>query len=194
MTRKKSRHQYPYSRTEEIIFDKKRYRLYNNYVTFGGGISLSTIRHINQQTAGIDFQFHIRRQYFQAGAMLSGNEFFSNNHVQLHAGYGYRHESGRYNFATFIGPTLYQGVEGGDREPERFYSGTGLYASAQAVRKLTYDVGAGIELFADWGIQIGNSGRNQVLYGAKVIVFFSGAYRGPKRNYNPNVRSENPNG
>jgi hypothetical protein len=191
---KKPGQQHPYNRKEEIIFDSKRYRIHNNYVTLGGGPGYSSIRSALQQVAGVDFQFHIRREYFQAGVVLSGFQFFANNHVQLHAGYGKRKESGKYNLAFFGGTTIYQGVEGVVGQPEIFYGGAGLYFSAQAVRKLTYDVGAGLEAFADLGFRVGGRGREQVLYGVKLIVFFSGSYRGPKRNYNPNVRSENPGG
>ena len=191
---KAAKHQYPYSRKEEIIYDGKRYRIHNNYVTLGGGPGYSSIRSDLQQVAGVDFQFHIRREYFQAGVVLSGFQFFANNHIQLHAGYGKRKETSRYNLACFGGPSFYQGVEGAVGQPEVFYGGAGLYVSAQAVRKLTYDVGAGLEVFADLGFRLGGWGREQILYGAKLVVFFSGSYRGPKRNYNPNVRSENPNG
>ena len=183
-----------YRKNEEIIFDNKRYRIHNNYVTLGGGISLSSIRHAQQRTAGADFQFHLREHNFQAGVLLSGFQFFANNHLQAHLGYGYRKEANTYNLAFFGGPSYYQGVEGLAGQPERFYGGFGLYACAQAIHKITYDIGAGFELFADAGFSTGKSGREQILYGVKLIVFFSGSYRGPKRNYNPNVRSENPNG
>lgn len=183
-----------YRKNEEIIFDGKRYRIHNNYVTLGGGVSLSSIRHGQQRTAGADFHFHIRRQYFQTGVLLSGYQFFANNHFQFHACYGYRKESLTSNFAVYGGPTFYQGGELIPGQRERYYGGIGLYLSAQAVHKITYDVGAGVEIFADIGFRHGRSGREQALAGVKFIVFFSGSYRGPKRNYNPNVRSENPNG
>ncbi len=163
-------------------------------MTIGGGLALSTIRAGYQRVAGADFQFHIKQHYFQTGVLLSGIDFFQNTHMQAHACYGLRREGNTYNLALFAGPSFYQGVEGQVGTPPRFYGGPGVYLSAQAVHKMTYDIGAGFELFADIGRQMGNVGRNQVLYGAKVILFFSGSYRGPKRNFNPNVRSENPDG
>lgn len=183
-----------YRPKEEIIFDNKRYRLYNNYVTLGGGVSLSTIRNNSQRTAGIDYHFHIRRTYFQLGVLLSGNEFFSNNHLQAHFCYGIRKEDGKNHFAAFGGFSYYQGVEGVAPQPAVYYGGSGFYFAGQYVRKITYDVGGGIEAFADIGYSTPFWGRDQALYGVKLIVFFSGAYRGPKRNYNPHVRAENPNG
>jgi hypothetical protein len=65
-----------------------------------------------------------------------------------------------------------------------YYDGWGLYLSAQAVKKLMYDIGIGIEAF-------GEVSEYQNSAGIKFILFFSGAYMGPKKNYNPHVRSEN---
>lgn len=181
-----------YYRKEEIIYDGKRYRLHNNYVTLGAGPAISTIRSAPQRVAVADFNFHIRKQYFQAGVMLSGYQFFSNTHLQAHVGYGIRREGGLYHFALFAGPSYYQGVEGSVGQPPHFYEGVGIHVDLQTVAKLTYDIGAGFEFFADFGFADGAGGREQVMYGVKAIVFFSGAYRGIKRNYNPNVRAENP--
>jgi hypothetical protein len=123
---------------------------------------------------------------------MSGEEFFSNSHLQGHVCYGLRKESSTFNLAFFVGPSIYQGVAGRPPAPPEVYEGLGLYADLQLIKKLTYDIGAGLELFCDLGFAA--TGREQVMYGAKFILFFSGSYRGVKRNYNPNVRSENPNG
>jgi hypothetical protein len=66
-----------------------------------------------------------------------------------------------------------------------FYEGVSFYACGQAVVKFAYDIGIGAELFVEFS-------KKQNMMGLKFIAFFSGAYRGPKRNFNPNVRSENP--
>jgi hypothetical protein len=137
---------------------------------------------------GLDFHFHIRRQYFQAGLAISGNQFLENNQTQIRLGYGYRKETAKYNLAFFGGPTLFYGVHGipdtaGTFKPE-FYQGVGVYGCAQAVKKLAYDMGIGAELFAELNYK-------QNVVGIKFLLFFSGAYRGLKKNYNPNVRSEN---
>lgn len=141
-----------------------------------------------QKGVGLDFHFHIRRQYFQAGLAISGNQFLENNQTQIRLGYGYRKETAKYNLAFFGGPTLFYGVHGipdtaGTFKPE-FYQGVGVYGCAQAVKKLTYDMGVGAELFAELNYK-------QNVLGIKFFLFFSGAYRGLKKNYNPNVRSEN---
>lgn len=159
--------------------------MYNNYVTLGGGALFSNIREQNQKTVGADYQFHIRRQYFQVGAMMSGVELFSNNHIQAHACYGLRRENNTTHVAVFLGPSFFTGVKGipGQTDPE-LYEGIGAYISAQAVSKfVAYDIGAGVELFADISAK-------QNLAGVKLIVFFSSAYRGVKKYYNPNVRPQ----
>lgn len=172
-----------YDRKEEIIFDGKRYRIHNNYFTIGVGVLESSIRDQSQKTIGADYQFHIKRQQFQVGAMMSGDDLFGNNNTQVHLGYGYRIEKNTSNLAFFGGPTYFTGVEGVVGSPANFYDGFGAYLSAQAVYKLKYDIGIGLELF-------GEISYKQGMGGLKIIVFFSGSYRGLKKNYNPNVRSE----
>jgi hypothetical protein len=174
-----------YYAKEEVIYEGKRYRIHNTYLTAGGGFLNSSIRPQGQKAIGIDFHFPIRKLHFQMGGVMSGEDFGSNNNVQLHVGYGYRRETRSTNLAAYIGPTVFQGVTGDIGSPPEFYSGAGGYVCLQAVSKFTYDIGVGIELF-------GEINYKQGMFGFKVIAFFSGAYRGPKRNYNPNVRAENP--
>lgn len=173
-----------YFRKEEIIHNGKRYRVHNSYLTIGAGYVLSNIRKTAQNARGVDFQFPIRKLHFQTGAMISGESFSSNNNVQAHLGYGWRKEKNASNLALYIGPTFYTGVKGDTASSSQFYQGFGAYVSAQAVTKFSYDIGIGAEVFAEV------SGK-QSMIGIKFILFFSGAYRGPKKNYNPNVRSEN---
>jgi len=170
---------------EEIIYDGKRYKIHNSYLTAGAGFLQSSMRNRLQQTIGVDFQFPIRKLNFQMGAMMSGESFGSNNNIQGHVGYGIRREKTRNNLALYAGPTLFTGVIGDATSSPVFYTGVGAYVSLQAVTKFTYDIGLGAELF-------GEISSRQRIFGIKIIAFFSGAYRGPKRNFNPNVRSENP--
>ncbi|HQQ93391.1 MAG TPA: hypothetical protein PLQ93_02455 [Bacteroidia bacterium] len=173
----------PFDRKEEIIYHGKRYAIHNNYLSLGAGFLSTSLRFDVQKTIGADYQFHIRRQQFQVGAMMSGEEFFSNNNVQAHIGYGLRKESLSANYAIFVGPTYFSGVAGMVGSPPDFYTGFGMYFSVQATIKIFYDIGLGAELF-------GEINYKQSIMGIKFIAFFSGAYRGPKRQYNPNVRSE----
>ncbi len=173
-----------YFRKEEIIYDGKLYRKHNNYLTFGPGYSGSTIRSDLQKDIGIDFNFHVRRIYFQTGVNMSGNQFLSNNNVNIVLGIGLRKENNKNNFAIYAGPTYYTGVIGIEDSlgiRPQFYSGIGVYVAAQAIIKLTYDIGFGIQPYATLNTK-------QTQAGIKAILFFSGAYRGPKKNYNPNVR------
>lgn len=178
----------PYDGKEEILYDGKRYRKYNNYLTLGGSFFTSSLRAETQQGVGIDFHFHIKRQYFQAGFGISGNKILENNHSQFKFGYGYRKETAKYNFAAFAGPTFFYGVYGvldtsNTYKPE-FYRGVGGYGCVQIATKLVYDIGVGAELF-------GELNHKQGVIGVRLFMFFSGAYRGIKRNYNPHVKSEN---
>jgi hypothetical protein len=175
----------PYVRKEEIIFNDKRYRIHNNYLSFGPGYLSSDLRNNVQKNIGIDFQFHIRWQQFQGGLMMSGEEFNSNNHIGAHLGYGFRKESKKKNYAAFIGPSYHNGVftvkdSLNNIQPD-YYNGFGLYACMQAVIKLSYDFGIGGELFTDISAK-------QRMVGIRFIAFFSGAYVGAKKTVNPNVR------
>ena len=175
-------------RREEILYDGKRYRMWNNYLTAGGGFLSSTLRSNSQKMVAVDFHFHIRKQYFQVGGFMSGEEFLSNNNIQGHVCYGLRYERNTVNLAVFAGPSIFTGVTGtpGVTDPA-FYNGWGAYFSLQAVSKfISYDIGLGGELFADLS-------EKQRIVGFKIILFFSGAYRGLKGPINPNVRAENPN-
>jgi hypothetical protein len=175
----------PYDRKEEIIYRNKRYRIHNNYLTVGAGAGNSTVRNLSQRALAIDFQFHIKEEHFQAGILMSGSEFLYNNHLQGHLCYGFRKESKATNLAVFIGPAYHRGVTGNTSTSAEFYNGFSAYACAQAVVKIAYDIGIGVELFNEYSAR-------QNLFGFKLIVFFSGAYKGEKKNYNPNVRSERP--
>lgn len=176
-----------YFRKEEIIVDNKRYRIHNNYLTFGPGFLSSSIRKTSQKSLGIDFQFHIRRQHFQAGVMMSGETIGSNNNIGAHIGYGLRKETRNRNLAFFVGPSYFTGVEAIADSVQgtvpRLYDGIGLYGCMQGIYKITYDIGLGAELFGEFSAR-------QSLGGIKLIVFFSSAYVGPKKNYNPNVRKQ----
>jgi len=178
----------PYVRKEEIIYYNKRYRLHNNYLSFGPGFLNSSIRDNSQKSVGIDYQFHIRWQHFQGGLMMSGEGFNSNNNVGAHIGYGYRKETKTKNFAAFIGPSYNNGVltlrdSTGQISGANYYDGFGIYACVQGVIKFTYDFGLGAELFSEIS-------KTQNIFGFKIIAFFSGAYMGPKKTVNPNVRLE----
>ena len=176
-----------YDRQEEIINKGKRYRIHNNYLSLGGGFLNSSIRKDIQKSINVDYQFHIRRQHFQTGLVISGNAFTGNNNSQLHIGYGLRKETQKTNLAFFIGITGVTGVQTISDSlgiKPLFYDGYGAYSSIQLIKKITYDIGFGIEFF-------GETSQVQNIIGAKMILFFSSSFRGNKRNFNPHVKSEN---
>jgi hypothetical protein len=175
----------PYDRTKEIIYKFKRYRKWNNYLTGGPGFAISPQRIDNQKVGGIDFNFHLRDQYLQVGGLLSGtNLTYSKNNLQAHLGYGLRIERKKFNTAFFVGPSFSYGfflvpdsTTSTKLSPD-VYSQFGGYASAQFVYKIKYDVGIGFDLFADYNERL-------QLYGGKIILFFSSAYRGYLPGYKP---------
>lgn len=175
----------PFNRKEEIIDKGKRYAFHNNYLTGGFGYSGTKIREREQATLGIDFVFHIKKQHFQAGVLMSGDKFQSNNNLSGHLCYGYRFETRKSNIAFFAGISQNKGVvppriSEVDTIPVFYYRNTGLYASISYIHKLTYDIGIGLE-----GIIEVN--KTQVFAGIKGIVFFSGSYRGKSKVYNKHV-------
>lgn len=172
----------PFNRKKEIIYDGKRYRVYNDYLTFGAGKAYSDIRRIDQSCLNADFQFHLTKEYFQLGFFMSGDQFLRNTNLQGHLCYGYRHEKELYNLAVFVGPSYSYFVTGSTDTSGIFHvkSNTTLggYICLQGVYKIKYDVGLGIELFADIS-------PLQKIAGARLICYFSGAYRGEKKGYKP---------
>lgn len=177
-----------YDRKEEILDNNKRYRIHNNYLTVGAGFGSSSLRFSEQAIIGLDFNFHIRRQYFQAGILMSGNKFLSNNNLAGHLCYGYRKETNKYNFAFYAGPSYNEGIippkiEGTDTIAAKLFQTFGLYASIQYVFKITYDIGFGGEAFAEFN-------KYQTFGGVKVILFFSGAYQGKAKVYNQHVKKK----
>lgn len=167
-----------FNRKEEIVYDGKRYRKYNNYLTFGLGKGYVDIRRLDQSYINVDFQFHVQKEYFQAGVFMSGDDFLRNTNIQGHICYGYRIEKTKFNLAGFIGPSYsYVLVAHADTsgntwaEINRVIGG---YACIQAVYKVKYDVGIGAEVFGDIS-------SIQKMVGGRIIFYFSGAYRGIKR-------------
>ena len=108
--------------------------------------------------------------------MITGESFGFYDNYEFHAGYGKRFEDKDIHFSGFAGISFSTGYgKVGDTVYVRPYSQPGLYAQLEAVKKLTYDVGAGVSLFVDWN-------QEQAIFGARFIVYFSGAYRGKRFN------------
>jgi hypothetical protein len=170
----------PYNRKREIVYDGKRYRVYNSYLSFGGGKAWSDIRDRTQSYLNVDFTFHITKQYLSLGILMSGDYFLRNKNLSGHLCYAYRIEKEKYNLAGFLGPS-YSYFATGTKDSSGLYIvkynyALGAYLRLQAIYKVKYDVGIGLELFADIS-------DKQKILGAGVVCYFSGAYRGEKRGY-----------
>lgn len=161
-----------------FVVDNKKFQYYNNWLTIGGGGQQNlTYKRELGFAGGLDFNFHIKKNYFQAGTLLSGERFGSYNNYQLHLGYGKRFEDKDYHFAAFLGVSYSSGNQvtliDSTKYIKRTFNQPGLYLQGEIVKKITYDVGMGASLFIDWN-------QEQSMVGLRFILYFSGAYTGKK--------------
>ncbi len=162
---------------QDTIIKDDVFRKYSNWISAGGGTAKNNHFDNSQFTGGLDYNFHLRRQYYQFGLLVSGDQFGSYNNYQFHLCYGKRVESSTLNFAYFAGLSyseFYQRY--GNGYAINAASGPGLYLNAEYILKATYDIGLGISAFGDINI-------NENLFGAKLNVFFCGSYKGKKEIY-----------
>ena len=180
VTVKKKRHIPPSDST--FILKNKKLRYYNNWLTVGGGFNQNlTYKRKIGFAGGLDYNFHLKQHYFQLGTFISGEKFGFYDNYEFHLGYGKRFEDKDIHFAGFAGVSYSTGYgKVGDTVYTRPFSQPGIYAQIEGVKKITYDVGAGFTFFVDWN-------QEQAIFGAKFIVYFSGAYRGKKYNDGKNV-------
>lgn len=168
-----------YDRRKEIRLDGKKYRIYNNYVTFGVGKAYNSAWKQLLLATAADFNFHIRKTHFQLGGFLQGQNFYTRQQVQLHLAAGYRKESYQYFWAAYGGVSYSEGyypltlktAGGKDTLTYPLMRVPGLHAAVQLFYKLRFDYGVGLTLFGDVN-------ERQTTAGARVELFFSGAYRG----------------
>lgn len=169
-----------YSRKREIKLDGKKYRIYSNYVTAGAGKAYNSLWEDLLFVPAVDFNFHIRKAYFQMGGLLQGQSFGNNQQIQMHGCAGYHYESYKYFWAAYGGlaydhgyyPYTYKDAAGKDSvKTLKTISEVGLYVAVQAFYKLKFDYGFGLTAFADVN-------QKQSSFGLRFELFFSGAYRG----------------
>ncbi len=159
----------------QFVINNQKFRYYNNWLNIQGGVQQNITYQRELGFAGaVDFNFHIKRQYFQLGTSITGASFNSFNNYQLHLGYGKRFEDKDYHFAAFAGLSYCTGYAlVGDSIYSRPYDEPGLYLEGEVVKKIAYDVGFGVSLFVDWN-------KEQSMIGCRFIIFFSGSYQGYK--------------
>ncbi len=156
-----------------FVINNKKLKYFNDWITGGAGWQQNLTYKRNLGFAGgVDFNFHIKQRYFQLGTIISGEKYGFYNSYQFHLGYGKRFEDKDFHFAGFGGLTYTTGfAKVGDSVYTRPFNGIGLYLQGEVVKKITYDVGIGASLFADWNPE-------QSMIGLRFILYFSGAYMG----------------
>lgn len=160
----------------QFIIDNKRFQYYNNWINIGVGAQQNLTYGIGLGFAGsADVNFHIKRSYFQIGAMLTGERLNSYNNYQAHICYGTRFEDRDVHVAGFAGIS-YSSGNGRDSDStyNRRYQHPGVYAEAEIIKKISYDIGLGGSLFGDWN-------KEQSMIGARFIMYFSAAFIGKER-------------
>ncbi len=76
-----------------FVINNNKFQYYNNWLTIGGGKQQNlTYKRDLGFAGGLDFNFHIKKHYFQSGILISGESFGFYNNYQLHLGYGKRFE------------------------------------------------------------------------------------------------------
>jgi hypothetical protein len=171
----------PFEKKREVIFNNKRYRIYNNYFTAGAGKSYNSGWKDFELSTAFDFNFHADKKYFQVGGILTGPGLGNNNCLQFHACWGYRIERYNYQWAAYGGVSYTDGYylqTGYMQQPDTTYKvkfgSVGAYAAVQFFYKLKFDYGLGLTAFID-------ANSKQTVSGIRLELFFSGAYRGLKK-------------
>ncbi|MES2591537.1 MAG: hypothetical protein V4608_06610 [Bacteroidota bacterium] len=162
-----------------FVMENKKFQYYNNWMSFGGGVQQNiTYKRELGFVAAVDVNFHIKRNYLQAGALISGERFAHYNNYQLHFGYVRRFEDNDLHYSAAIGPTYSWGFQVVPIDPVkntiRSYNEPGFYIQGEVIKKISYDVGMGACLFTDVN-------KEQSMIGLRFTLYFSGAYTG-KRN------------
>ncbi len=149
-----------------------RFKIFNNYVNFGIGAGRAIEDSKAWYPTALEYNFHIKRSYFMIGYQrtdVSGllNQPKRNRMNDFHFCYGFRRETKVLNIAYYGGISRPWGVV----NDTLGFSTYGVYAEAQLIRKLFYDVGAGISIF-------GHYNNYFPLFGIRIDIFLSGAYQG----------------
>lgn len=165
----------------EIVIGNKRYRVYNNWVAFGAGPGYHSANPRTQFALGLNFNFHIKKLYFNLGGLMSGDEFGVWNNYTAHAGFiPWRSENENRNIAVIGGISYTQGYDfayAGHYYSDR-WDRVGVYAELHYAMKAQYSVGAGPSLFVDIN-------DKRIIAGIRLDGYLSGAYRGYARGAGP---------
>jgi hypothetical protein len=165
----------------EFLIKDKRFRYYNNWITAGaGGQQNLSYKQKLGFSGGLDYNFHLKHHYFQLGLLITGERYGFYNNYQFHLGYGKRFEDNVFHAAVFGGISYSTGyAKEHDSVYTRKYDQPGLYLQGEIVKKITYDVGVGLAVFADVNLE-------QTIIGFRGILYFSNAYRGSTKGRRDN--------
>ena len=149
-----------------------RFKVFNNYVNYGTGLGRAIESSKGWNPTAVEYNFHIKRSYFMFGYQRTDVSGFLNKPKRyrmndLHLCYGFRKESKVLNVAYYGGISRPWGI----LNDTLSFKTIGIYAEAQFVRKLFYDVGAGLSIFAHYN-------NFFPLFGVRIDIFLSGAYQG----------------
>lgn len=162
---------------EEMVYDGKRYRVHNNWLSAGAGAGFNTNWPKDEKNIAVDFSFHVKKNYFRIGGFMSGADWYLINNYNAHICYGIRKEHEKYNLSAFAGPSVSYFKrplkDSVNYNLGSTYNEVGGYAAIEAIYKVKYDVGIGGQVFCDYN-------RVQMVYGVRLVLYFSGAYRGIK--------------
>ena len=160
----------------DTIIGNQVFKEYSNWLSGGAGIARNGNFASNQFAGGIDYNFHIQKEYFQMGILLTGDTYGDYSNYEGHICYGNRIETTKYNLS------FWAGVSGSNffvwdpvAQLYNQYFMPGLYGDIEYIYKVTYDVGVGISGFADFN-------QKQNVAGVKFSLFFCGSYKGTKQD------------
>lgn len=172
----------PIPKKEFIEQGKNKFHPAKTWTIAGPGINLNKFSSLDGNL-GISFHFQIKDFFYTAGLMRArqwtdGSFFpidYNREFVELHLGTGLKEESTRTLYGFFLGPSFSHEVyimpENGKLAT---FNSVGLYVDLHAVYKPVYDIGMGIDLFADVNFHYS-------VFGSRLIFFLSDAYKKEKR-------------
>jgi hypothetical protein len=165
---------------EEFIMGNKIYKPGCGWFKIGFGKSYNFKLNTIETNSNLCYSFRIKKYSFQLGYHVSSDQFITARTLQrlndLYFSTGLRKESEKSNISIFTGPSYAYGAHylHTDSMGEKYYRGftrIGWIINIEYTRKIFYDLGLGLSMFAS----INN--RYQVS-GLMLHLYLSNAYRG----------------
>jgi len=165
---------------EDTVIANKIYRPYSNYLLLSVGKSYDIKNAEVETSAQMGYVFRIVDQFFQVGYHTSSDQFFLNRSYQklndIYIMYGLRKENIRNNMDVFLGVSYAYGSTYWETDSigKKWYKGfsvPGIRISADYEWKIYYDIGIGLNGYAEWN-------QYYPIVGLKINLYFSGAFRG----------------